>query len=52
MLKLWEICREKCRFHFKKKLLILIDVNIENILWSSKYDVGEECFKFFIGYVS
>ena len=27
-------------------------VNIENILGSSKYDIGEECFKFFIGYVN
>ena len=27
-------------------------INIENILGSSKYDIWEECFKFFIGYVN
>ena len=52
MLKFWEICGEKCKFRWKKNVLILIDVNIENILGSSKYDVVEECFKFFIGYVN
>ena len=30
----------------------MTDVNIKNILGSSKYDIGEECFKFFIGYVN
>ena len=30
----------------------MTDVNIENILGSSKYDIGEECFDFFIGYVN
>ena len=30
----------------------MIDVNIENILGSNKYDIREECFEFFIGYVN
>ena len=37
-------------FIFKK--LILIDLNIENILGSNKYDIWEECFKSFIGCVN
>ena len=31
----------------------MTDANIENILGSSKYNnIGEECFKIFIGYVN
>ena len=52
MLKFGEIYREKRKFHFSKKLININDFNIENILGSNKYNIGEEWFKFFIGYVN
>ena len=52
MLKFGEIYRKKCKFHFSKKLININDSNIESILGSSKYNIREEWFKFFIGYVN
>lgn len=52
VLKFEEIYCEKCDFYTSKKPVDVInDANIENTCISNKYYVGEECFKWFIGYM-
>ena len=43
---------EKRKVHIPKNPNDISDVDIEDILVSSKYFIGKKCFKYFIGYVN